>query len=72
MDKELTFGDIIRSFSEQFPGLDVNDMRPNGQNQLYIWLKKASVNLIVTYHPDTDTFSVETTRKEWSLLGGTT
>lgn len=69
MSKELTFGNIIHIFYEQFPGLDVNDMQPNGPNQLYIWLKKSPINLIATYRPDTDTFIMETTHDGW-MIGG--
>lgn len=65
---ELTFGDIIRAFGMQFPGLDVNDVRPNSCNELYIWLSKAPTNLIATYDPETDTFSVKTTREKWAIL----
>jgi len=68
MDKELTYGDIVKFFFEQFPGIDANDVRPNGQYQIYVWLNQTDVNLIATYKPDMGVFHVETTYEKWKLL----
>lgn len=65
---ELTFGDIMVAFHIQFPGLKVDDIRPNGMNQIYVWIKNSPTNIIATYIPEEDTFKVESTRKEWGLL----
>jgi len=59
--ESLPFGMIIHKFFEQFPGLKINDIRPNDCNQIYVWLSNTRKNLIVTYNPSSDTFIVETT-----------
>lgn len=69
MDKEITYGDIMSRFNKQFRGLLVDDMRPDRDAYtLYVWLKESDVNLIAKYNPESDTFTVTTTRKEWNLL----
>lgn len=68
--KKITYRDIITYFESQFPGLKIYDYRPTeGQYSIYVWLKETDVNLIATYHPETDTFTVKTTREKWSLIG---
>jgi len=63
--RELTYGDIIRIFKEQFPGMDMDDVRPNGPNEIFVWIKNSKHNLIATYLPNTDTFMVKTTTDMW-------
>lgn len=66
-DKQLTFGDIRKFFGEQFPGLIVGDYRPNGPNELYVWIDKSPTNIIATYYPEAKTFTVKTTYEKWYL-----
>jgi len=62
----MTYGDLMRLFEQQFPGLQIEDMRPNkGPYSLYVWLKNTN-NLIVTYNPETKKFIVESTNEKWA------
>jgi hypothetical protein len=65
---EITYGQIMRSFAEQFPGLKINDMRPNGPYQIYVWICDSPTNIIATFNPDSKTFIIVTTYKAWGLL----
>ena len=64
----LTWGDIMRAFGEQFPGLITDNMRPNAPNQLYVWVRNSPTNIIATYHPGKRTFSIDTTYEGWKIL----
>lgn len=64
----LTFGEIIHAFYQQFPGLKINDLRPNGPDQLYIWVQDSPTNIIATYIPESQTFIVKTTKEEWEII----
>ena len=69
MDTEITFGQLMTLFEQQFPGLNINDMRPNGPPyELYVWLKNSPVNLRVTYNPEDKSFTVVTTTAKWTFL----
>jgi hypothetical protein len=63
----MTWGDLMRTFFKRFPGLQINDMRPNDTNQMYVWLKNDH-SVLVTYRPETDTFLIEETKEPWTLL----
>lgn len=62
---ELTYGDIITFFEHQFSGLKVDDIRPNGPNTIFVWIKDSPYHLIATYRPETKTFMAITTTQGW-------
>lgn len=64
----MTWGEIMCKFNEQFPGLNVTDMRPNATNQIYVWVKGSPIDIIATYDEETKTFKVTTTYEKWNLL----
>jgi hypothetical protein len=71
-NKEIIYEIIMKEFFQQFPGLHIDDLRPNGQYQIYVWIKGSPTNIMATYRPESNTFDVETTYREWSFLDGPT
>lgn len=64
-----TYAMIERKLIQQLNGLKIDDLRPNGQNKIYVWVKDSEINLIATYKQESDTFEISTTRQSWELLG---
>jgi hypothetical protein len=65
---ELTYGNLMTIFGKQFPGLEVDDIRPNGRYELYVWIKNSPTNLIATYYPKEKIFRVKATYEDWPLF----
>lgn len=64
--EEMTIGDVITRFKEQFHGLKIEDVRPY-KDGLYFWIDSSQTNIFAKYNEETDLFSVQTTRDDWKI-----
>ena len=68
---ELTWGDISKAFTKQYPNLSelMDDYRPYQPNTLWVWMKD-SVSIIVKYHQENGKCSIRTPipGERWDLF----